>query len=232
MEEYISYYRVSTTKQGDSGLGLEAQRRMVKSYVENKGSLIKEFTEIETGTSKKVRPILQQAVDLCIKTGSKLVIAKIDRLARDVHFVSSLSKSSIDFICCDMPDANKFTIHIMAAMAENEAQLISDRTKSALKSIKNKIKTDGFYVSKAGNKIHRLGSNGGFPNSAINNSVATRKKISDVNLNKKYARPYAVELRRQGMKLQDIANKLNDNGYLSSSGRKYHKTTVNRLINE
>jgi len=232
MDKYVAYYRVSTTKQGESGLGLEAQRRMVETYIDSKGLLTNEFTEIETGTSKKKRPILQQAVDLCIATGSKLVIAKIDRLARDVHFVSSLSKSGVDFICCDMPDANKFTIHIMAAMAENEAQMISDRTKAALKSIKDKIDCDGFYVSKSGNKIYRLGGNGVFPDSAINNSIRTRKKVSEMNLNKKYARPYAAELRRQGMNLQDIADKLNENGYLSPSGGRFHKTTVNRLINE
>jgi hypothetical protein len=232
MDKYVAYYRVSTTKQGESGLGLEAQRRMVETYIDSKGVLTNEFTEVETGTSKKKRPILQQAVELCIATESKLVIAKIDRLARDVHFVSSLSKSGVDFICCDMPDANKFTIHIMAAMAENEAQMISDRTKAALKSIKDKIDCDGFYVTKSGNKIYRLGGDGVFPESAINNSIATRKKMSDMNLNKKYARPYAVELRRQGMKLQDIADKLNENGYLSASGGKYHKTSVNRLINK
>jgi len=127
---YVIYYRVSTKKQGLSGLGLEAQRTIVESYIKN-NKVIAEFTEIETGKSAN-RPQLNRALECCKSNNATLIVAKLDRLARNLHFVTSLQAANIDFICCDMPSANRLTIHIIAAIAENEAQLISQRTKQAL----------------------------------------------------------------------------------------------------
>lgn len=132
-----AYYRVSTPKQGRSGLGLDAQREAVRAHCRAAGlTLMQEVTEIETGTKKRTRPVLARALTHCRLTGSVLLIAKLDRLARNVHFVSGLMESGVDFVALDCPTANRFTIHVLAAVAEHEAMLISTRTKAALKAAK------------------------------------------------------------------------------------------------
>lgn len=137
--KFVSYIRVSTAKQGRSGLGLEAQRSSVMNYL-NGGhwELLKEFTEIESG-KKDDRPELMNALHLCQLTGATLIIAKLDRLSRDPDFLGMLMKDGgVDFVACDMPDANKFIIRIMAALAEKEREMISERTKAALKAAKDR----------------------------------------------------------------------------------------------
>lgn len=134
--KFVSYIRVSTARQGASGLGLEAQQEAVQRFL-NGGSweLLGEFKEVETGKGADAlakRPQLGAALDACRKHGATLVIAKLDRLARNVHFVSGLMESKVRFVACDMPEANELTIHIMAAFAEHEAKRISQRTKDAL----------------------------------------------------------------------------------------------------
>jgi len=132
--KFIGYIRVSTDKQGKSGLGLEAQRKAIMDYL-NGGSweLIAEYVEIESGKIDE-RVELQKALKHCNMTGATLVIAKLDRLSRDSHFIGSVMKSGIEFIACDMPAANKFTIHILAAVAEHEREMISTRTRAAFSS--------------------------------------------------------------------------------------------------
>lgn len=133
---FVAYYRVSTAKQGKSGLGLEAQRKSVSGYL-NGGTwqLIDEYIEVETGT-RNDRPQLQEALSLCKATGAKLVVAKIDRLSRNAEFLLSLKNSGVDFVAADMPDANRLTVGIMAVIAEQERELISKRTKDALAAAK------------------------------------------------------------------------------------------------
>lgn len=152
--KYIAYYRVSTQKQGASGLGLEAQQEAVARYL-NGGTweLVDEFIETETGKGADAlarRPQLRAAMDACRKSGAKLLIAKLDRLARNVHFVTGLmeaskgsGKNAVKFVACDMPEANDLTIHIMAAFAEHEAKRISERTKDALQAAKARGKLLG-----------------------------------------------------------------------------------------
>lgn len=138
--KFIAYYRVSTQKQGVSGLGLAAQKETVSRYVPDApGSLLAEFTEVETGKGSNAlakRPELRKALDECKKRGAVLVIAKLDRLARNVHFISGLMESKVQFVACDLPEANQLTLHIMAAFAEHEARRISERTKDALAAAK------------------------------------------------------------------------------------------------
>jgi DNA invertase Pin-like site-specific DNA recombinase len=130
------YYRVSTQRQGRSGLGLEAQQRAVRDHLDGgRWRLIAEITEIETG-KRADRPKLSEALKLCRVHGATLVIAKLDRLARNVAFVSALMDAGVEFEAVDFPQANRLTIHIMAAVAEHEAKAISDRTKAALASAK------------------------------------------------------------------------------------------------
>ena len=134
--KFISYLRVSTQKQGKSGLGLEAQREAVAIYLNGgKWNLIQEIVEVESG-KRNDRPQLAKALALCRLHNATLIIAKLDRLARNVHFVSGLMESKVDFVAVDFPQANKLTVHILAAVAEHEALMISQRTKAALGAAK------------------------------------------------------------------------------------------------
>lgn len=134
--KFVSYLRVSTARQGASGLGLEAQRAAVTGYL-NGGNwkLVREVVEVESG-KRNDRPALADALRLCRKHRATLVIAKLDRLARNVAFISNLMESGVEFVACDMPQANRFVVHIMAAVAEQEAEAISKRTKAALAAAK------------------------------------------------------------------------------------------------
>src|SRR3954447_394199 len=129
---FVAYYRVSTQKQGQSGLGLEAQRKAVADYLNGGGwQLVGEFTEVESG-KRNDREELAKALAACRRTGAKLVIAKLDRLSRDAAFLLSLRDAGVEFVAADMPDANRLTVGIMALMAEHEAELVSQRPKAAL----------------------------------------------------------------------------------------------------
>lgn len=137
---FISYLRVSTARQGQSGLGLEAQREAVHRYL-NGGhwELLQEFLEVETGKGSDAlnkRPVLRAAITYAKKHKATLIIAKLDRLARNVHFVSGLMETKVPFVCADMPEANNLTLHVMAAFAEYEAKRISQRTKEGLAAAK------------------------------------------------------------------------------------------------
>lgn len=136
---YIAYYRVSTDKQGRSGLGLEAQQAYVQRFLHTaQGALLAEYTEVESGKKHQNRPELKSALAQCRKEKATLVIAVLDRLARNVHFISGLMESRVPFVCADMPHATPFEIHIRAAMAEEETRKISQRTKAALKAAKKR----------------------------------------------------------------------------------------------
>ena len=128
----MAYFRVSTDHQGIDGNGIAAQRKAVADYLNGgKWRLVGEFTEVESG-KRSDRPALAKALAACKRHKAKLVIAKLDRLARNVHFISGLMDAGVEFVACDMPHANKLTIHILAAVAEHEREAISARTKAAL----------------------------------------------------------------------------------------------------
>lgn len=133
--KFVAYYRVSTQRQAASGLGLEAQREAVLRHV-GTGQLVAEYTETESGKRHTNRPQLLAALADCRKQHARLLIARLDRLARNVAFIAGLMESSVDFVACDMPLANKLTIHILAAVAEHEALMISQRTIAALAAAK------------------------------------------------------------------------------------------------
>ena len=135
--KFVSYLRVSTKRQGESGLGLEAQRASVETFL-NGGSwtLIEEFVEIESGKDDRNRPALHRAIEACEVYGAVLVIAKIDRLSRDAHFLLGLQKAGVRFVAADMPEANEMVVGIMALVAQAERRMISERTKAALAAAK------------------------------------------------------------------------------------------------
>lgn len=141
--KYVAYYRVSTQKQGISGLGLEAQRTAVNSFVQGKGEVVAEYTEIESGR-RCDRPQLDLALAHTKRVRGTLVIAKLDRLARNVLFLAQLIDRKVAFVACDNPHANKMTLHILSAVAEGEADMISQRVKDALAAAKSRgIKLGG-----------------------------------------------------------------------------------------
>jgi DNA invertase Pin-like site-specific DNA recombinase len=218
---FVSYYRVSTDKQGASGLGLEAQRTAVTNYLNGgQWKLIEEFTEVESG-KRSDRPELAKALRLCRAQKATLIIAKLDRLARNVYFISGLMESKVDFVAVDFPQANKLTVHILAAVAEHEAAMISQRTKDALAAAKARgVKLGGTRGE------WRIASQAeaGAAASATTRRQQIQKRNADII-------PVIEELRGQGVtKLRDIAERLNALGYVAPWRGVWHPNTVRRLI--
>src|SRR5277367_4199142 len=169
--KFVAYYRVSTAKQGASGLGLEAQQESVRSYLNGgRWKMVDEVTEIESG-KRNDRPALASALSLCRIHKATLIIAKLDRLARNVHFISGLMESKVDFVAVDFPQANKLTVHILAAVAEHEALMISQRTKAALGAAKAR----GVVLGGNRGRIASLAAAGGMA-SALARRTKARKR--------------------------------------------------------
>src|SRR4249919_3203898 len=135
--KFVSYLRVSGKRQGISGLGLEAQRHAVTSFLNGgKWQLVEEHVEVESGKDDRNRPALHKALEACKVYGATLVIAKLDRLSRDAHFLTGLQKDGVKFVAADMPEANEMVVGIMALVAQAERRMISERTKAALQAAK------------------------------------------------------------------------------------------------
>lgn len=208
MAEFVSYLRVSTQRQGISGLGIEAQRAAVEQYVaQSGGTLLQEYVEIETGSGKS-RPILVQSIALCRRRKATLVIAKLDRLARNVAFVSSLMESGVEFVAVDAPYANRLMIHILAAFAEHERTLISERTKAALAAAKAK-------GVKLGLNGHRL---------AKSNRAAAMAFAETMRA------PTQDAIDHGAKTLNDIASQLNAGGEHTRQGSLWTASGVQRLL--
>ena len=142
--KFVAYFRVSTDRQGKSGLGLDAQRQAVMSYLDGgRWTLVAEFTEVESGKRDDNRPQLAAASAACKRQKARLVIAKLDRLSRNLAFIAALMESGVEFVAVDNPHMNKLTIHILAAVAEHEREMISERTKAALQAAKARGKVLG-----------------------------------------------------------------------------------------
>src|SRR5919112_1067645 len=157
---FVAYYRVSTEKQGRSGLGLDAQRKAVADYLNGgRWELAAEFTEVESGKNSD-RPALAKALQTCRVYGARLVIAKLDRLSRDAHFLLGLEKAGVDFVAADMPHANRLTVGIMAMVADEERRMISARTKAALQAAKARGMKLGGTRSK---HVEQWGERGNLP---------------------------------------------------------------------
>lgn len=224
MKTYIAYYRVSTTKQGDSGLGLASQKQYLSSY-----NLINEYTEIESGR-KNHRPKLLEAIEECKVTNSTLVIAKLDRLSRNAAFVLTLRDSGVDFICADMPEANTLTIGLLAILAEEEAKKGSERTTAALEQIKRNINQNGFHISKSGSKITSLGRNN-LTRSGIDKSIKIRIDKAKTNPESKKAGAFITALKQSGLNFASITTKVNESGFKAPRGGLLTQTQVKRLYN-
>ena len=215
---YIAYYRVSTKRQGRSGLGLDAQKNAVADFLNGgRWTLIDEFTEVESG-KRADRPELAKALALCRVMNAQLIIAKLDRLARNVAFISALMESNVDFVACDLPQADRFTVHILAAVAEKEAQAISARTKAALAVAKARgIKLGGYKGNSA--TIYRKGIKA----SAKARSQKAQAWAADMVPVIETIREEAIQ--KDGTAtLRDIAARLNEKGILTArDGERYKR---------
>ncbi|ADW67346.1 recombinase family protein [Granulicella tundricola] len=220
--KFISYLRVSTARQGASGLGLEAQREAVSRYLNGgRWTLVQEVMEVESG-KRNDRPAIAEALRLCRLHKATLVIAKLDRLARNVHFISSLMKTGVDFIACDFPEANRLTVHILAAVAEHEATMISARTKAALEVAKERGVTLGGMRGNLG-RMASMASHG-TQRSAIVRADRASKRSADLL-------PVINELQRGGLRtLREIAEGLNSAGISTARGGKWSATQVMREL--
>ena len=216
---YVAYYRVSTDRQGQSGLGLKAQRTAVDNYL-NGGNwtLLDTFTEVESGR-RNDRPELAKALDLCRRKKATLVIAKLDRLARNVAFIANLMEANVDLVAVDMPQANRLTLHIMAAMAEHEAQAVSQRTKAALQAAKDRGRKLGWSIPARRGEQAQASAKG----VTSNRTTADRFAANVV--------PVIRDIERAGVTtLQGIADALNARGIRTARGRRWYATTVKNVL--
>jgi DNA invertase Pin-like site-specific DNA recombinase len=215
---FISYLRVSTDKQGRSGLGVAAQRQAVATRVAG-GRLLAEYLEIESGR-KNDRPQLAAALAHARATGATLIIAKLDRLSRSVYFISSLMAAGVDFLACDLPMADKLTIHVLAAVAEHEREMISARTKAAMAAAKARgVRFGNPYGARA---LRAAGKGNAAANAAQQANVAAwRARI----------RPIVTALRANGeISARQIALELERRGFLTPRGGRWREKTVRAII--
>jgi len=210
---FVCYYRVSTTQQGQSGLGLEAQRQAVRDYAQKvQGTVLDELVEVESG-KRADRPVLTNAIQRCRETGATLLVAKLDRLSRNLHFITTLQQSKVNFLAVDNPHATPFLIHILVAVAEYERTMISTRTKSALEAAKRR-------GVKLGNPV-------------IQTAVVKSAESRRLACREQYARlaPTVQELQSQGfIRLKDIAHQLNARGIKTARGCLFTPTQVHRIL--
>lgn len=233
--KFIAYLRVSTDRQGNSGLGLDAQRQAVSDFL-NGGcwSLLKEYVEVETGKHAD-RPALLAALHHARVTGATLVIAKLDRLSRDLEFIARLQKSGTKFVCADMPEATELTIHLFAAIAQHERKTTSERTRAALGSIKRTIEEHGTYTSRTrGTTIERLGNPHGaaaLRRAGKGNTAAIEAVHEAADEHARDIMPVIEDIRRAGItSLKGIARELNAREIRTARGGAWHPSTVRNLL--
>jgi DNA invertase Pin-like site-specific DNA recombinase len=211
--KYVAYYRVSTQKQGRSGLGLDAQRNAVRTFTQCTNCIVAEFTEVESGKQNE-RPALAEAIAKAKAEGATLIVAKLDRLSRNAGFIFALRDSGVKFNCADMPDANTFTVGIMAVMAQQEREMIAKRTREALAAAKR--------------KGTQLGTPGNLTDGARAKGLAVRQ--ANAQARTAQAQELVGLYREKGLTLTAIAEKLNAQGYATSRGKKFSATQVARLL--
>ncbi len=220
MCKVVAYYRVSTARQGRSGLGLAAQRQSVEALCGERGwDILSDYTETESG-NRADRPALAKALHRAKVTGAVLVVAKLDRLSRNVAFLATLQDSGVRFIAADMPEANELTVHIMAAVAQAERRAISSRTREALAAAKARGQTLG---NPNGAAALRRAAKG---NSASLRAIKAKADTAALEL-----APVIEELRMEGARsLGQLATALNEGGYQTPRGGGWHPSSVRNLL--
>lgn len=217
--QYVAYLRVSTQKQGYSGLGVEAQKQLIQNYLSDKIP-IAEYIEVESGRkTDKGRPKLKEALELCRKTSGKLIVAKLDRLARNVAFLSQLLESDVDIVFCDFPQASTMVLHVLAAISQYEAELVATRTKQALAA----KKAQGYTLGNPEHLMDKL-------DEAVAKSVETNKRKAEENPNNKRAAAMLKVLAKERRTLQEMADYLNEQGFTTSKGYRFSRSSVYVLL--
>ncbi|ANY77005.1 resolvase [Microvirga ossetica] len=217
MTVYVAYCRVSTDKQGKSGLGLEAQQAAIHAFLRPGDELMQPpYVEVESG-KRSDRPKLQEAIERCKRTGATLLIAKLDRLSRNAAFLLSLRDAGVEIVCCDMPNANRLTIGIMALVAEDEAERISARTKAALAAAKA--------------RGQKLGGDRGYrPSSPPDHSKATEVRTLKADHQAHAILPVIRRIQQEVESLNGIAVRLNELGHTTPRGGAWTATAVKRAL--
>jgi DNA invertase Pin-like site-specific DNA recombinase len=217
--KFVSYLRVSTQRQGKSGLGLEAQRAAVAGYLNGgRWTVIQELVEVESG-KRSDRPKLAEALRLCRLHKAVLLVAKIDRLARNVAFISALMESGVKFVAVDMPEVNELVVHILASVAEGEARAISARTKAALAA----AKVRGTVLGGLRWDINKVGAQGRKA-ALLTRQESAAKYRADVL-------PIIQEKQSQGLvTLRQIVDSLNADGTPAPRGGEWSPTQVSRIL--
>jgi len=215
MSKYVAYFRVSTTRQGQSGLGLEAQQAVVLRFLPREAIRVADYIEVESGR-KSARPQLLAAIALAQREEAVLLVAKLDRLARSVAFLATLMESRVRFQAVDLPAADEFTLHILAAVAQKEAVAISSRTRDALAAKKAR----GFHLGTPANLTPEARAKG----------LLARQTNAQANVHNRQAAQLATLLKTNGGTLRAIADQLNQSGYCTRRGKAFHPMGVQRLL--
>jgi DNA invertase Pin-like site-specific DNA recombinase len=217
-----TYLRVSTDRQGRSGLGLEGQRAAVEAHCARTGATIaREFVEVESGRNDE-RPKLAEALAYARRAKATLLVAKLDRLSRSVRFIATVLDSGVEFAAADVPDANRLLLHVLAAVAEAEAKAISDRTKTALQAAKAR----GIRLGTHNAAVPSLSAEARRKGASLGSQAAQRKAVEA------YAdlAPYVQKLRARGLSLRAIAAALNDDGHATRSDKPWTSVQVLRVL--
>lgn len=222
----VAYFRVSTERQGQSGLGLDAQRTAVEQFAQRTGAeIVTSYTEIETG-KRADREELARAIAHAKRSKATLVVAKLDRLARNVAFTSALMESGVEFVACDQPHANRLTIHILAAVAEHEAEMISQRTKAALAAAKNRgVKLgsarEGHWDGREEQRQVGLAK-------AQKAASKARARLADEAYED--IADDLKSMRAEGLSLRAIAERLNEQGHTTRRGKTWNPMQVRNVL--
>lgn len=213
---YVAYYRISTKKQ--KGLGLDAQKAIVEHFSKkDDATIIKEFTEIESGKGTENRPELKAAMSCCKLQGATLIVAKLDRLSRNVEDTFKIKRElSNKLICCDLPDTDSLTLSIFAGLAMRERELIAIRTRQALQAKKQRGDS--------------LGKPENFSDEGRKLGVARIKEKARNNPNTVRAKSLVIRCKKENMTLQQIADELNSNGFRTAQGKEFKSMSVRRLV--
>ena len=214
MEKYIAYYRLSKLSDDEKGIGLAPQRHATKTFTRNKGQIIREYEEIETGTNKRRRIKIYEAMLACKELNATLLIARLDRLTRDTDFLTDLRRSGVKFLAVDYPSVNTLMIDVLVAFAKDEAANISIRTRAALAELKRQGK--------------KLGKDRFKPEHQVLGSLAMKEKAL-TNENNLKATDLIIDLRSRGLTFQAITDRLNRRRDVTSTGKPFTSCAVFRL---